>query len=90
MAVRNPETYQPRGYVDLRVPATIRGTKGRTASVSRFHGDCLTPDCEGGEITRGCCQNCYVRYARQVRYGEVTWGELEVLGMVRPSKRREK
>ena len=42
---------------------------------------CIVPDCNRTERTRGLCNSCYLCARKQIFIGETTWERLEGLGL---------
>jgi len=51
---------------------------------------CLSLGCDRKPYARGICRPCYSSAAWMVRHNQVSWDELETLGMARPSSGRGK
>lgn len=47
---------------------------------------CLTEGCENKPISRGLCRNCYHKFAKRVRRGITTWGDLIASGQCKRAK----
>lgn len=49
--------------------------------------ECMTDDCGKEMKSRGLCFSCYKRAEKMVKAGEVTWEQLEELGLCTPPQR---
>lgn len=74
------------GEITTRIGSQVQADKPSSSTTVKQRKCCKTPGCgRSNPRSRGLCASCIVAAWRMVRSGEITWDELERMGLSTPT-----